>query len=329
MPSCAQTNYLHNANYQFKSISGTPDYSNLNYWASHPWKADPADNIPSSIEVKIKDSLADVFFIHPTTYTEVSMPMGWNADIDNEAINKKTDNGSILYQASVFNQHCRIFAPRYRQANLKAFFTTDKTEADKAFDIAYGDIKAAFTYYLEHYNNNRPIIIASHSQGTLHAARLLKEFFEGKPLQKKLVCCYIIGLPVFTNYFKELQPCKDSAATGCFVSWRTFKENYIPEYVSAEKEKAIVTNPLTWKTDEAPAPATLNKGGILRDFNKIIPGLVHAQVHGNILWVNKPQFFGSVFLTMKNYHIADYNLFYMNIRQNVETRTRAFLQHQY
>ena len=326
IPSCAQKNYVYKSSYQFKTVSGDPDYSNLNYWASHPWKEDPADNIPTSIQTKEKDSLADVFFIHPTTYTELSMPMGWNADIDNESINKKTDNGTILYQASVFNQHCRIFAPRYRQANLKAFFTPDKVAADKAFDIAYEDIKTAFKYYLEHYNNNRPIIIASHSQGTLHAGRLLKEFFEGKPLENKLVCAYIIGLPVFTNYFTQLPACNDSTSIGCFVSWRTFKEDYLPDFVMNEKEKAIVTNPLTWKRDETIAPASLNKGGILREFNKVIPGLVHTRVHGNVLWVNKPQFFGSVFLTMKNYHIADYNLFYMNIRQNVEARLRAFFQ---
>ncbi|MDB5222974.1 MAG: hypothetical protein JWN83_1641 [Chitinophagaceae bacterium] len=324
--SCSPYKYFNPTNYQFKNISGKPDYSNLDYWASHPWKADAADNIPSSIQDKKKDSLADVFFIHPTTYTDLAMPMGWNADINDEVLNKKTDNSAILYQASVFNAQCRIFAPRYRQANLKAFFIKNKNAADKAFDIAYEDIKTAFEYYLKYYNNGRPIIIAAHSQGTLHAGRILKEFFENLPLRKKLVCAYIIGLPVFTNYFKELKPCKDSAATGCFVSWRTFKEEYIPEFVANEKEKAFVTNPLTWSLDEDFAPAKLNKGGILRDFNKVIPGLVHAQIHGNILWTNKPQFFGNVFLTMKNYHIVDYNLFYMNIRENVKTRITSFLK---
>lgn len=324
--SCAHKNFLNQNSYSFKNSSGIPDYSNLNYWASHPWKTDHADNIPSGIWNKNKDSLVDVFFIHPTTYTELAMSMGWNADIDNEVINKKTDNGSILYQASVFNQHCRIFAPRYRQANLKAFFTTDKVAAEKAFDIAYNDIRSAFEFYLQNYNHGKPIIVASHSQGTLHAGRLLKEFFEDKPVGKKLICAYIIGLPVFESYFKELQPCKDSTATGCFVSWRTFKEEYIPEFVKIEKEKAVVTNPLTWTPGENFAPATLNKGGLLRNFNKVIPGLVHAQVHGNVLWVNKPKFFGNIFLTMKNYHIADYNLFYQNIRENVETRIKQFLQ---
>ena len=90
--------------------------------------------------------------------------------------------------------------------------------------------------------------------------------------------------------------------------------------------KAYVINPLTWTMDSLMAPSELNKGGILRNFNKVIPGLVHAQIHGNILWVNKPRFFGSVFLKMKNYHIADYNLFYENIRENVGTRIRAFLE---
>ncbi len=210
---------------QAKDSAEKADYSKIDYWASHPWKKDAADNIPADIKNKITDSVADVFFIHPTTYTDVTMPMGWNGDMSNDVLNKKTDNSSILYQASVFNEQCRVFAPRYRQANLKAFYTTNKEDADKAFAIGYNDIKAAFEYYLKYNNGNKPIIIASHSQGTLHAVRLLKEFFEGKPLQKKLICAYLIGLPVFTNYFKEIKPCSDSATTECFVSWRTLKKD--------------------------------------------------------------------------------------------------------
>ena len=323
--SCSQKYIPNNIDYNFKSSKGIPDYSSLNYWSSHPWKTNPADNIPSSIKDKNKDSLADVFFIYPTTYTDPSMRMGWNADIDNMELNKKTDNSTILYQASVFNQDCRVFAPRYRQTNLKAFYTEDKLASEKAFDLAYKDVKNAFEYYLKNYNHGRPIIIASHSQGTLHAARLLKEFFENKSLNKKLICAYIIGLPVFIDYFTELQPCKDSSATGCFITWRTFKEGYIPAFVRKEKQQAYVTNPLTWKLDENFAASSLNKGGILIDFNKVIPGLVHAQIHGSVLWVNKPKFFGNVFITMKNYHIADYNLFYMNIRENVKTRIQSYL----
>jgi hypothetical protein len=325
MISCSPKISGKKVNYHFESNGHRPDYSELNDWAASPFKIDPSDNVPKDFKDKIKDSLADVFFIYPTTYTDTQMPDGWNADIDDEAINKKTDNSTILYQASVFNKYCRVFAPRYRQANIEAFYSDDKQKANAVFDTAYEDVKNAFEYYLEHYNHGQPIIIASHSQGTLHAGRLLKEFFENKPLQKQLVCAYIIGLPVFTNYFSEIKPCSDSAATGCFVSWRTFEEGYEAPHVQKETLKAYVINPLTWTMDTTLAPASLNKGGVLRNFDKVIPGLVHAQIHGNVLWVNKPKFFGDILLKTKNYHIADYNLFYENVRENVGTRIRSFL----
>jgi len=326
--SCSHKIYLNKVDYNFKSINGNPDYSNLNYWAASPFKEDPSDKVPKGLKDKSKDSLADVFFIYPTTYTDGKMSMGWNANIDNEELNKKTDELPMLYQASVFNRYCRVFAPRYRQANLHAFFTDDKKAGDSALDFAYQDVKKAFEYYLENYNNGRPIIIASHSQGTYHAGKLLKEFFENKPLQKQLVAAYVIGLPVFTDYFSELQPCTDSTATGCFVSWRTFQEGYIAPFIRKETREAFVINPLTWTMDTTSASSNLNKGGILRDFNKVIPRLVEAQIHGNVLWVNKPKFFGNIFLHTKNFHIADYNLFYENIRENAGTRIRAFLQKQ-
>ncbi|MEO8765564.1 MAG: DUF3089 domain-containing protein [Ginsengibacter sp.] len=323
---CAHKNYARSFNYHFKSGNGKPDYSNLNYWAAHPFKEDPADNVPSGLKKEPKDSMADVFFIHPTTYTDTKMPMGWNADIDDEELNKKTDKSTILYQASVFNKYCRVFAPRYRQANLQAFFTDDKQKGRDALDSAYEDIRTAFLYYLNNYNQGRPIIIAAHSQGTRHAGKLLKEFFEKKPLKSQLVCAYLVGLPVFLNYFQGIKPCEDSAASGCFISWRTFEEGYISPFIAQEKLKAFVTNPLTWMMDTVMASSNLNIGGILRNFNKVIPALVHAQIHENILWVNKPKFFGNIFLTMKNYHIADYNLFYNNIRENVGSRIRGYFK---
>ena len=109
------------------------------------------------------------------------------------------------------------------------------------------------------------------------------------------------------------------------MSWRTFKRGYIPEYVLKEKKSVVVVNPLTWTISDKFAPAKLNKGGLLKNFNKLVPGVVDAEVHGNVLWTSLPKFFGNIFLPTKNYHIADYNLFYKNIRENVDTRIRHFL----
>ncbi len=175
-PSCSKNNYAQKATYQFNSETKIPDYSNLDYWAAHPWKKDLSDSVPADLKESYRpDSLADVFFIHPTTLTDYN-DTRWNAEINDAAINSKTDYSTILYQASVFNEKCRVFAPRYRQAHIKCFFL-NTPDVDTAFEIAYTDVKAAFEFYLENYNNNRPIIIASHSQGTKHAGKTTERIF--------------------------------------------------------------------------------------------------------------------------------------------------------
>ena len=327
--SCSKHTYTTHTPYLFKSISGIPDYNNLNYWAAHPWKKDPSDSVPQPLMAGNRpDSIVDVFFLHPTTLTDKA-DLRWNAEIDDAEINLKTDYSSMLYQASVFNEHCRVFAPRYRQAHIKSFFIPDSVAAPY-FEIAYDDIKTAFINYLSNFNNGRPVIIASHSQGTKHAARLLREFFENKPLQKQLVCAYLIGMPVPVTYFTAIPPCADSLSTNCFVSWRTFKSGYGGgEYIQAEKFKSVVINPLIWTNDSVFVPASKNKGGILIKFNKVVPAVVNAKIHQNILWSGKPDVPGKIFFTRKNFHIGDINLFYLNIRENITCRINAFFQNQH
>jgi len=299
------------------------NYSDLNNWAAHPWKKDLSDSISDGIiDRRVNDSSVDVFFIHPTTYLQKEF-VSWNADVNDLAINAKTDNTAILYQASAFNEQSRLFAPRYQQAHINSFYI-DSNIAKDYFEIAYNDVKAAFEYYLKNYNNGRPIIIASHSQGTQHAGKLLKEFFDDKSLAKQLVCAYIIGMPIPDNYFQNLKPCMNKNQTGCFVGWRTYKTGYVPDLIQKENFKCIVVNPLTWTTDETLASANLNKGGILQNFKKIVAKVVDAQVHQNVLWACKPNVFGKIFFTKKNFHIGDINLYYMNIRENVRTRIDSF-----
>ncbi|HTI11706.1 MAG TPA: DUF3089 domain-containing protein [Puia sp.] len=306
-----------------RDTAGRPDYSQLACWAAHPDKKDLSDSIPAPLLAgTLRDTSVDVFFLHPTTLV-AAKDSRWNADIDDSALNARTDNTTILFQASAFNE-CRLFAPRYRQAHLRSYFTTDTAAARAALDLAYEDLRAAFQYYLDHYNQGRPIIIASHSQGTTHAERLLKEFFENKPLKNRLVAAYIIGMAIPGNYFSGLAPCRDSAATGCVIGWRTFKEGYEPPYVVKENGSSWVINPLTWTMAEDPAPRDLNKGGIVTNFNHLVPRVTDARIHDGILWTHRPHFPGSILYRTQNYHIGDINLFYLNIRENVRTRILAF-----
>jgi hypothetical protein len=327
--SCKPSYQIHKKEYEQAASSindAAPDYSSLYYWAAHPGKKDPSDSTPSTLLSPKKALLADVFFIHPTTQTD-KMTEGvlWNSRLNDADINLKTDYTSMLYQASVFNGSCRVFAPRYRQAHIFSFNTKDTAKALAAFQLAYVDVRAAFLHYLKNENNGRPIIIASHSQGTLHARWLLKEFFDGKELKKQLVCAYLLGLTLPVYEFQDIKVCENENETGCYVGWRTFRKGYVPEYIQREKEANVVVNPLSWTTDTIRKPRSMNEAAILFRFNKPYTKTNGAQISRNVLWIEKPRFPFSFIDRRKNYHAGDINLFYMNIRNNVATRIAEFV----
>ncbi|HMQ90554.1 MAG TPA: hypothetical protein PKB07_23295, partial [Flavilitoribacter sp.] len=61
-------------------------------------------------------------------------------------------------------------------------------------------------------------------------------------------------------------------------------------------------------------------------FSRVIPEVTDAQIHEGILWASKPKFPGSFLITRKNYHIGDYNLYYLNVRENAAERVAAFMK---
>lgn len=309
--------------YSPTTVPPAPDYAKNECWAALPLLKDNADRTPDgAMRDGQPGAQADVFFLHPTIYWDKSAKP-WNAAIDDHELNAKADKTTILFQSSAFNAAGRVFAPRYRQAHIRSFRTEDKRSARQALDLAYTDIRAAFSYYLEHHNQGRPLIIAAHSQGSLHGYRLLQEFFDGQPLRQQLVAAYLVGWPVPENGLKTIGPCRTPQETGCICSWRSFRHGHTPANYPLG-DSIIVTNPLTWTEALPSAPKSANLGMLGRNFGKVLPGRADATVVNGMLWVHKPRFPGSIFFTRRNYHIADYNLFYVNIRDNARLRVEAF-----
>ncbi len=300
-----------------------PDYSAEKYWIALPWRVDSGDSVPPGCELgeNQKNAQVDVFYVHPTLYV---MGRNWNASLSDKSLNSNCDK-CIKIQASVFNACGRVFAPRYRQALLKSFF--DSAEGPKAIGFAYEDVKAAFQYYLDHWNKGRPIIIAGHSQGARHVQQLLSDFFDGTDLQKQLVAAYPIGMPISKTAFKHI-PLGDSATqTNCFITWNTFAWGTDVGIRNNLYRGAACVNPLTWKTNDTYAPSTLNSGGVPSPFNRIDKGVCDAQIHQGLLWIHSPDARG--YFELKGfYHLFDVNLFYVNLRKNALDRTSAFLNKQ-
>jgi len=323
-----------------------PDYSLAASWGALPDRADAADVVPNA-EVQDRQATAevDVFFVHPTTFFGTA---GWNQSLDDTSTNRLTDTFVLRGQASVFNGCCRIYAPRYRQATIYSFM--DGSGSGKAaLQLAYEDVERAFDYFIEHYNQGRPFILASHSQGSVHVRTLLERRITGTALRERLVAAYPIGFGINREEMAKAVPdvpvCESAEQIGCVVTWNAVGPKAQPW---GDPRKNICVNPLTWRADGAAAEASLNLGGVAypgtfegtladvkgvpEDFIAAKPVLetavADAQCVDGMLLVKEihSKNYAARPMGRDNYHIYDYNLFHMNLRRNVEQRVAAYLQ---
>lgn len=294
---------------------------------------------PDSAEILEEPSFdADVFFVHPTTYFRPG-PDNQPDQIQSEM---RRLNHIVANQVSVFEADARIFMPLYAQAALKLFLRGDSSRLQIALDRAYEDVRTSFEYYLEHFNKGRPIILAAHSQGSYHAMRLLKDYMD-KEYYSQLVVAYVVGIPLSEQHFsdfKHISLCHTETQTGCIAGWMTIDgKTGIPSI--REKSFSLVgdkmqrsstldlvnVNPISWRTDSALAHgsplqiAMPNTGkGPMRVSDRTLSarsdnGFVRVYGHERGIF-NGP---------LGNLHIYDYNLFHMNIMDNVEIRLRFYL----
>ena len=327
------------------SRPAAPDYADASSWAALPDRNDPADVLPGG-DVQDLQATApvDVFFVHPTTFYQTS---NWNQPLDDANTNQLTDMFVLRAQASVFNSCCRIYAPRYRQATLYSFMD-GSGDGKTALSLAYEDVQRAFDYYIEHYNQGRPFVLASHSQGSVHLRELLEKRITGTPLRERMVAAYPIGFGIDTEALAKAVPdvpvCTSAEQIGCLVSWNAIG----PEARSwGDTSKSVCVNPLTWSTDGQPADRSLNLGSVTypgtfagsiadlkslpQDYIDAKPalevGTADAQCVNGMLLVKEihSQLYGARPMGRDNYHVYDYSLFHMNLRKNAETRVAQYL----
>ena len=155
--------------FDLSNLPSEPSYSDLYSWVAHP-KVDGYHQIvpkgENSISKSIKD--IDVFFIHPTGF----FGKNWNGPVDRDHACFQRSEIHMAMQASSFYESCNVYAPEYRQATYYCFYDLEGN-GYQAQDVDYTDIERAFDYYMENHNSGRPFFIASHSQGSLHAQRLI------------------------------------------------------------------------------------------------------------------------------------------------------------
>lgn len=297
-----------------------PDYADAGSWAY--WRV--GENKP-----------ADLFIVCPT----VDLGTGGNKNMslaDNEA--KKNFYGALNMERGIYEQHCRMYAPYYRQAVLADYDLPIK-EAEPYFNFAYKDVRAAFVYYMQHENNGRPFVLAGFSQGAEMCLRLLKEFGNEDFVKNNMVACYAIGwrfMPQEAAEYPYIQPAKGADDLGKVIIFNSEAPEVTSSLMVPHGEKSFCINPLNWRTDGTMADKALNSGACFTDYSgsikREVPQLTGCCIDTErgvlkVTDIDKKQYppVLSIF-TDGIYHLYDYQFFYRNLQQNVNLRINTFVE---
>ena len=147
-----------------------------------------------------------------------------------------------------------FYAPFYRHITLDSWATLNEDTINRRYrDVAFVDVQNAFDYYLTHYNNGRPFILAGFSQGGKSVVELLKTLSE--ETRTRLVAAYVLGYKVTPDDVAQapwIIAAQDSTDTGVTICYNSVSDvKYVKPVTSVPNVMCI--NPVNWRTDATPA----------------------------------------------------------------------------
>jgi hypothetical protein len=242
------------------AAGSSTDYSNPDVWLCRPGRTD-ACSAPQDATIVAADGTLnrevfhpaknppiDCFYVYPTVSTEATA----NSDL----IITAAEKGVVNAQFARFAAKCRLYAPMYRQVTLtalRAMISGKPMNVDR--DMGYGDVAAAWNYYLEHDNKGRGVVLVGHSQGSGVLTRLIKEEIDGRPVQAKMISAILMGtsLPVpkgadVGGAFAHVPVCRSNTQLGCVIAFADFRATSPPPANSRfgkapDGQQAVCSNP--------------------------------------------------------------------------------------
>lgn len=269
--ACAQTN----------PAPTTPnDYAKTDSWLCLPGRQDAcaSDQTTTIVEADGKTSIEtfkaaaapayDCFYVYPT----VSTDPGGNSDMVIDPAEKRV----VDQQLARFASKCRVFAPMYRQVTLAALrkaMLGGRSPGNA--ELAYGDVRDAWRWYLANENKGRGVVLIGHSQGSRVLLNLLKNEIDGQPAQKQMISALILGMntPVDTaGKYGSIPLCTKADEAGCIVTYVSFRATSPPPANSrfgktdAEGHRSGCVNPAALlagkdSSEDAPLHAYLSSKG--------------------------------------------------------------------
>lgn len=292
------------------------DYSKPESWSILPEKVTKA---------------VDVFYVYPTIFADPVRPV---LDISVPSLRKSADWIANV-QTMLLGKNFNIYAPHYRQCEFSRCLTgLEKNPMDFTdMQSGFADIRKAFLYYIENYNQGRPFILLGHSQGSLALLSLIQtEFSEKSPVFKRMVAAYLIGWKIKKNdleAYPHLRTASGEFDTGVIVSWNTETAGTEDQLFAG----GFCINPLNWRTDAVQADKSRNLGAVFFDENGNIkseqPAFCGAVINTNrgtlVVDPENPELYFNKVFSKGVLHCDDIYFFYRNIEKNAIARSNAFL----
>lgn len=307
------------------------DYSQSAHWL----------NVPTEITKEV-----DVFYLYPSAWAKVNADDPIICEIDNPVMLQQSKL-AFDRQATAFETSANIFAPYYRQDDAGSTLAMDfEEQQDIVKGVPLTDATAAFEYYIEHYNNGRPFILASHSQGSNVMIYILQDYMKEHPdVYKRMVAAYVLGYSITDDYLADnpdLKFASGSGDTGVIISYNT-QAPTIEGSDGVVLPTARVINPISWTTAETVAPASDNLGSLqLNSDGSVVKNadgtpvkvmnFADAQVDNtkNVLicsTVSVDQYApGGGTFGRGVFHSYDFPFYYFNLRANAEERVANYLK---
>jgi len=298
------------------------DYSKAEHWLS----------LPAASQKEV-----DIFYLYPTAWKKTNADDPDICEINNPSM-LKGSKAVFARQATAFEPVGNIYAPYYRQVDISSRILLPIKEQEKIVGgIPKADAIAAFEYYIEHYNNGRPFILAAHSQGSNVMAYLLSGYMKENPkVYSRMIAAYVIGYSITDEYLAANPHLKFATGpddTGVIISYNT-EAPKIEGVNPVLMPGANVINPISWTREETLAPAEDSLGSILPNKDLIfVPVGKYADARvdkskGVLICstANMDKLApGNEFFGKGVYHSYDYPFYYFNIRENAANRARIFL----
>ncbi len=262
---------------------------------------------------EINPQLADVFYLIPTSGADwvnedgkVCHFFDINKPEHRELMNTRFNMGHNIFGDSV-----NFFSPYYREITLEVW-AGGNDSVNKYYPTTYSDVKAAFDYYMENWNDGRDFVLAGFSQGAKGVKELVKNMTDEQFSRMK--AAYVIGFPVLqedldaTERFKGATGADDLGVTISFNS-ADDEDGIGPLFHNS----TMIINPVNWSTGSD----TVQVNDTVRNY------ISHEHMTIFVDGVDPNSVFSEAtapLFPLGNYHLLELPLYGKYLRENMKLR---------